>query len=640
MFYIYVWTLPTNALCCNSSKYTHELSHNCAISHDQATAANEQFKTWESNENTKSLLYENDMPVSSICKLSYFGKHGAESKMLCNVEKFAMRDDCTVISIGSENKWDFEYDIFNKTNCRVETFDCTGTGLDWSVPKELQSRVRLHLICIGNPEWRYVDLKNGGRSRLTPHANKQYVTMSWETMLKYINLPPNVAPTVLKIDCEGCELDLFNDLIKSNMHHLLPDQMSVELHYPYDPNKKSIWNKRFSELDKKYPPRKLAFDMHNIAGFTIIGHQYNQDAPCCQEVLFARTRCMIASNQDIYDNEPYIISDSLSKSHKPMHTRMCKPSSPWNDIESFIKVSLKSEEEILLKKWVNGYVNNMPCFHRLHVISSDVIMATRYFNNVPNTSYHTNSFPRAFDHVSEYIKMQWHVTWADNYTTAKHILFWDVDSIPLLPIRYHHYFDTNNRPFWYFWSYSSKSWISRDNNVIYKSANNGYGNLNANIINSYRNMDFMTFFPVVIPRQSLMYMRNTVMAADTLSTCFDNAWIRLIRPSHVDLIGKSILLHDKHLFSAIHCSSSKSKNKCSNLYRTVEHVKHPIQGASHISSHIYGKSILKYVDTLVAQSNDAITGGNLPMELWHYKDTTRSIQQIDETRRWLFTEIS
>ncbi|AHA55043.1 hypothetical protein, partial [Emiliania huxleyi virus 145] len=75
-------------------------------------------------------------------------------------------------------------------------------------------------------------------------------------------------------------------------------------------------------------------------------------------------------------------------------------------------------------------------------------------------------------------------------------------------------------------------------------------------------------------------------------------------------------------------------------YRTVEHVKHPIQGASHISSHIYGKSILKYVDTLVAQSNDAITGGNLPMELWHYKDTTRSIQQIDETRRWLFTEIS
>ena len=98
-------------------------------------------------------------------------------------------------------------------------------GKGWEVPPDLRQRVRLHLTCLGEPQWRYTDLPGGGKGHLLPLLNNSYTTLSWAEMLVKIGLH-NRAPAFLKIDCEGCEVDLFGSLLASGQHRLLPDQIS------------------------------------------------------------------------------------------------------------------------------------------------------------------------------------------------------------------------------------------------------------------------------------------------------------------------------------------------------------------------------------------------------------------------------
>ena len=60
------------------------------------------------------------------------------------------KNNCTVISMGSNGQFDFEADVVKRTSCRVEVFDCTMTA-DQQVPDALTGRVRLHRVCIGSP---------------------------------------------------------------------------------------------------------------------------------------------------------------------------------------------------------------------------------------------------------------------------------------------------------------------------------------------------------------------------------------------------------------------------------------------------------------------------------------------------------
>jgi len=91
-------------------------------------------------------------------------------------------------------------------------------------------------------------------------------------------------------DCEGCEVDFFRSLLDSGQQHLLPDQIAIELHYPYEPRNTSIWFKRFSDLFR-WPAEQMADEMYRKAGFAALGH-VRGDVRCCQEVLLARTKCV------------------------------------------------------------------------------------------------------------------------------------------------------------------------------------------------------------------------------------------------------------------------------------------------------------------------------------------------------------
>lgn len=96
-------------------------------------------------------------PVGPPClELQAFGAkqsrgkiRDTEAKMACGLE--GSNSSCVVVSLGSNGQWTFEEDIFARTGCRVEVFDCTVDPEEVTVPMHLRGRVRLHYHCIGPP---------------------------------------------------------------------------------------------------------------------------------------------------------------------------------------------------------------------------------------------------------------------------------------------------------------------------------------------------------------------------------------------------------------------------------------------------------------------------------------------------------
>ena len=79
-----------------------------------------------------------------------------------------MINHCVVYSIGSNNQWGFERDIYKYTNCSIETFDCT-LRPTIQPPAEISSRTTLHHVCLGSK-----DEVINGRTYLTwPSINKR-----------------------------------------------------------------------------------------------------------------------------------------------------------------------------------------------------------------------------------------------------------------------------------------------------------------------------------------------------------------------------------------------------------------------------------------------------------------------------------
>lgn len=72
--------------------------------------------------------------------------------------------------------------ISAKTDCKIETFDCTCDG---KVPGSIQDRTRFHKICLG--------------SRHEMIDGKQYIP--WREISSYVG--SDMSPSFLKIDIEG-----------------------------------------------------------------------------------------------------------------------------------------------------------------------------------------------------------------------------------------------------------------------------------------------------------------------------------------------------------------------------------------------------------------------------------------------------
>jgi hypothetical protein len=211
-------------------------------------------------------------PMTPTChELESFGAGDGE-KRACSLTKLihSGQDDCTIISLGSNNEWDFEVAIYNAfPACQIETFDCTLPS-HIRPPAHIASRTRLHHVCVGPTD----RLDENGR---------EY--KSWKSILTLMNV--KTAPLYLKMDIEGHEYQVLRSIIDDGT--MLPMQIAFELHYqsltenlPWALNQK---RKSTAEL--------LTFMeyLHYEGGYFFIDQRNNVGCFYCTELLITQLPC-------------------------------------------------------------------------------------------------------------------------------------------------------------------------------------------------------------------------------------------------------------------------------------------------------------------------------------------------------------
>ena len=90
------------------------------------------------------------MPDLPVCpSMRRIGGDGDGGKWICGMDQLTSDRPCIIYSIGSDNNFLFEEDIYTSTSCQVWTFDCTTEGF---MPEYIRDRVFFHPICVGDPK--------------------------------------------------------------------------------------------------------------------------------------------------------------------------------------------------------------------------------------------------------------------------------------------------------------------------------------------------------------------------------------------------------------------------------------------------------------------------------------------------------
>ncbi len=327
----------------------------------------------------------------------------------------------------------------------------------------------------------------------------------------------------------------------------------------------------------------------------------------------------------------------------------------WDATETILKASVQAKEDSVLAAWARGYRQAFSCFPRLHVITERVSFARarHHLHGIPNVTYRNNDFAPVIaasttTNAGSYIIIQWHLMWADNFTTAPYIFFFDVDAVPILPLRCHNFFDDEERLLLHAWKYSRAStqhppahWVDPDSGVLRAAQQRGE-RFAQPFSTAMADLDFMTFWPIIAPRWVLPQMRRLVTHASSHSY-FDAAIVELFHGSHSDLIGKTAMVlfperialrvcpnifnrsvHEVMMeLSALYGRHAKRDDLvCQDRIFPVEHVKHPLQGLHSPDSGVRYKPNFKaaeYAHELLNQSHLFQQGlADVPHRLFAY----------------------
>jgi hypothetical protein len=205
------------------------------------------------------------------CPLKKFGKGKRDGvKYICGPHSL-FQPGCLVYSIGSNNNFDFETSVLEKTPCAVHVFDCTVREWEMedypTVEKHLNERIFLHKWCLGEE-----DAQLGGR---------QFYT--YDTIFSKLG---HTTVELLKMDIEGYEWDVYNSFQPSNQD--LPFQISTELHLTAFWNSADLWwAGRIMSAGEVAGWGKRFYDL----GYRIVSIDGTERWPQAKEVTFVRFYC-------------------------------------------------------------------------------------------------------------------------------------------------------------------------------------------------------------------------------------------------------------------------------------------------------------------------------------------------------------
>jgi len=135
--------------------------------------------------NAKHFFQRNWEPSYTCTAIGRMGCPGDGGKWVCDPHHFLKLDSCVVYSVGSNNEFSFEeaVHLFNP-KCEIHTFDPLT-----SPPDRKPEFVHFH-------PW-----------RLGSHDSYLESTFTIQTIMHHLG---HTNITILKADCEGCELDSFS----------------------------------------------------------------------------------------------------------------------------------------------------------------------------------------------------------------------------------------------------------------------------------------------------------------------------------------------------------------------------------------------------------------------------------------------
>ena len=120
-------------------------------------------------------------------------------KWVCDAYRIAEAGECNILSVGSNNDWSFETAMHAlNPRCRIHTFDHT------SGPAGKPAYAKFYATCLGSADSGSVRTMDG--------------------ILRMAGLE-NKTVDILKIDCEGCEFDVYSEFTKGFIRQVL-----VEVH--------------------------------------------------------------------------------------------------------------------------------------------------------------------------------------------------------------------------------------------------------------------------------------------------------------------------------------------------------------------------------------------------------------------------
>ena len=194
------------------------------------------------------------MPCASLAQFGQSLTAGDTAKWLCEGNALLNDTDCVVYSLGSNNQFEFEESVLAQfKHCHMYTFDCTSSPPPTPIP-----RLHFERSCVGD-----TDAVIQGRQ--------------YHTLQSLMSANHHSSVSLLKMDIETYEFDVFHHLLAEPYSPQLPYQISFETHFLH----------LFG-----LPAAHLAlFEQLYYAGYRLVSHENNVQCRSCNEWTMVRVYC-------------------------------------------------------------------------------------------------------------------------------------------------------------------------------------------------------------------------------------------------------------------------------------------------------------------------------------------------------------
>ncbi len=186
------------------------------------------------------MLQEQDLRIQVQCETEYHGpKHGGWT--ICPSPPCGLNGLSIVYSLGVGDEIEFDNSVIQKYGLSVFAFDPTPWAVQWVNSQQISDRFHFYPFGISGSDgntFLFPPSKENRRSysviQREPAAGKGQPVMvemrKLSSVMKMLGHPPNIS--ILKIDIEGAEYDVIDDMIANKIR---PVQLLLEFHHHIPP---------------------------------------------------------------------------------------------------------------------------------------------------------------------------------------------------------------------------------------------------------------------------------------------------------------------------------------------------------------------------------------------------------------------